>query len=174
MDSLDPAFISRVRLVKAEEADKSRLITMLSGNLNKERREYSESELLNGANEIYLIYFDETAENPEHIIVTDYSKKVDSKEILLYGKALYESPEAFREALSGIIEILSAKPISNIFLKVQESLDQLEKAVESVGFVKEGLFISNQFLQGEFSFYTVYRYELNGKSNVRIPSENYH
>lgn len=171
MDNLDPTVFSPVRLVKAEETDKSRLLTMLSGELSKDRLEHSEAELLIGANDIYLVYLDETAEIPGHIIVTDYSKHKGSKEIMLYGSALYERPEAFQEALTGIIQILADQNIDHIFLKVQESLDKVEKAVESVGFQKEGLFISNQFLKGEFSFYTVYRYELNESQSYSNPQK---
>lgn len=171
MDNLDPTVFSPVRLVKAEEADKTRLLTMLSDGMSKERLEHSEAELLNGANDIYLVYLDGTADFPGHIIVTDYTKRKGAKEIVLYGPALYEQPEAFQEALSAIIEILADQSIDHIFLKVQESLDKVEKAVEQVGFHKEGLFISNQFLQGEFSFYSVYRYELKGTSELLRTSE---
>lgn len=172
MNINEPSVFSPVRLVKAEQTDRNRLLTMLTDELSDNRLEYSEAFLLNGDNEIYLAHSEKT-QKTGHIIVTDYPKVKDSKEIMLYCFDISEEQDTLRGALSAIIKILSDEnKASFLYLKVPESKKQIAEIVETVGFIKEGLFISNQFLQGEFSFYSVFRYELKRNPKELISPVN--
>lgn len=59
------------------------------------------------------------------------------------------------------ISELSQDPnVEYICTKAETKNQELVNDLESLGFMKDGLYISNQFKNGEFIYYTVYKYKL--------------
>lgn len=150
-----------VQLIKAKESDILRLLSTFPAASGDGALELNRSALQNENNEVYLIHQD-GAEPLGYIIAADYPRLNQAKEISLHPKEARLDLETLKSLLRLTISILSQdQETEYIILKVRDSLDSLTEAAEAMGFLKEGLFISNQFLQGEFTFYSVYQYKLN-------------
>jgi len=87
-----------------------------------------------------------------------------AQEIITWLKEPLDDADQYKEILRKTIKIIERNYDSyQVVLKVEETRKSLIESVEALGFTKEGLFISNRFLKGEFSFYSVYTYKLQDK-----------
>ena len=153
--------LSPITVVRAEEHDKAILITHLSQEPDQTKAVLTKAHILNSDNETYLIVQDHKTGPLGYVITADYTRLDQSKEIVFYSPGSIETIDLYIEILQQIIGVLSEDNLTNyIILKIRDSQKNLACAAESVGFMKDGIFISNQFLVGEFTFYSVYQYKL--------------
>lgn len=95
-----------------------------------------------------------------YLAVVPYTQEENSLEIVPRFFEETIACSTFQEVLSQTINLVSEDTkLAYIILKIEESDEDMAKAAEALGFMKEGLFISNQ-QQGEFLFFSLYKYKL--------------
>lgn len=150
-----------VTVVRAETPAKLRLLTYLSDEMDETTLALTKSEIMEPENEMFLIFQSDQTDPLAYCITTDYVRMNKSKEIIFYSPEAIEDIDLYSEILQQLISFLSeSNGTDYIILKIRDSLKTLACAAERIGFMKDGIFISNQFLEGEFTFYSVYRYKL--------------
>ena len=153
--------LSPITVVPAEEHDKAILITHLSQEMDETRAALTKAHILDSNNKIFLIVQNHKTAPVGYIITADYTRLSQSKEIVFYSPDSMEDIDLYIGILEQIIAVLSEDNMTNyIILKIRDSQKKLACAAETIGFMKDGIFISNQFLEGEFTYYSVYRYKL--------------
>ncbi|GEM_PF-3018450 len=152
--------VGELNLIKATRDKILELVSMASETVS-ETLCNDKKMLLDEMTSIYII--DDRAENKETgiVCISDYPRLENSKELRLHFKN--KKPEDFyiKDILSRIVGLLSDDiNVDNIFIKIEKNDTKMEKIVESLGFLKDGLFISNQNGDREFSYFTVFKYKL--------------
>lgn len=161
MTNNESSVLLPVRVVRVQENDKSLLLTHLSKELYEIKLDQAASELTAPGNEMYTVFSSNQTEPLGFIVVSDYARMNKTKEIMLHCREEVENVELCRNILQQLIGMISEnKETEYIILKIRDTLKNLVQAAESIGFMKDGIFISNQFLKGEFTFYSVYQYKL--------------
>lgn len=161
MLNYSPSMLLPVNVIRADELDKAKLLAHLSVELDEYKLLNARNQILGSENEVYLVYQMDRSDPITFAVTTDYTKITHSKEIIIYYPERIEDLEHFKTVLQRIVSILSEDQDNNyIILKIRDSLENLTVVAESIGFMKDGIFISNQFLEGEFTFYSVYIYKL--------------
>lgn len=160
MANITSSIARSVTVVRAEETDKARLRTQLS-KLDETSRNKMEAHLSDPVTEIYCVYQNDDSDPWGCVVTSEYNKMPHAMEISLLYPETIEDAVLFKEILEQIVNFLSDNHnVNYIILKIRESLKTMASAAESLGFMKDGIFISNQFLAGEFTFYSVYQYKL--------------
>lgn len=150
-----------IAVVRADEKDKFKLLSHLSEEMDQEKLDVAKNHIMGPDNEIYLVYQTDQTDPLSFIVATEYTRMANSKEIILYYPELIEDMDHYKLIMQQMISILSENNENDyIILKIRDSLEDLTTVAESIGFMKDGIFISNQFLEGEFTFYSVYFYKL--------------
>ncbi|MFB0917733.1 MAG: hypothetical protein QMB63_01515 [Clostridiaceae bacterium] len=148
-------------ILKRASKDKiMELVSMAAGTVS-ETLCNNKKMLLDEKTSIYVIDDREEEKETGFVCISDYPRLENSKELRLHFKN--KKPEDFhiKDILSRIVGLLSEdKTVDNIFIKIEKNDSRMEKIVESLGFLKDGLFISNQNGDREFSYFSVFKYKL--------------
>ena len=148
----------RVRLIETE-ADVIRF--QLSRQLSKELLQDAEASLKVPSQRSFLIE-DIARGIPEgFVLLKAYDRLHRSQEIFTWIPGDERRGDALFEVLQEILLAARLDPaIEWLVLKIEEDQPDLIAAAQALGFTKEGVFISNQFLKGEFRFYSVFAIRL--------------
>lgn len=150
-----------ISVIPATDNDKLRLLTQLSAELDETKLALTRVHLDEPGTAIFLVVQAETDTPLGFILTADYPRMSQSKEIILYAPRSYDDVALYQAVLEEVINLLGEDPGTHyIILKIRDSLTALTNAALALGFMKDGLFISNQFLEGEFTYYSVYQYKL--------------
>ena len=158
MDSIDI-----IKLVPVLKENRANLIEELTPIVNSDCLEHLQSHLLTLEDDFFLIQDPFTANIQGCVLIKKYDRMDQAQEIVTWLKEPLDDADQYKEILRKTIKIIESNYESNqAVLKIEETRKSLIESVEALGFTKEGLFISNRFLKGEFSFYSVYTYKLQG------------
>lgn len=158
-----------IKLVPVLKENRANLIEELSPVVNSNCLENIQSHLLTQEDDFFLIKEPFTANIQGCVLIKKYDRMDQAQEIVTWLKESLDDADQYKEILKKTIQIIETNYDSyQAVLKIEESRKSLIESVEALGFTKEGLFISNRFLKGEFSFYSVYTYKLHDIKEQRI------
>lgn len=150
-----------IRLDPVLEMDRENLLNEMSAIMDPDRLESLQEELLTLEDDIYVVKDPLTSETLGCVCYKEYDRIEHAREIIPWLREPLCEAVHYGEVLRESISILQrARPVNQVVLKIEETRTGLIKSAEALGFTKEGIFISNRFLKGEFSFYFVYSYRI--------------
>ncbi len=150
-----------IRLDPVIEMDRKNLIHEMSAIMDPDRLENLQKELLTLEDDIFVVKDPLTSETLGCVCYKDYDRLENAREIIPWLREPLCEAVHYGEVLRESINIAQrAHRASQVVLKIEETRTSLIKSAEALGFTKEGIFISNRFLKGEFSFYFVYSYRI--------------
>ena len=150
-----------IKLVPILKENRANLIEELTPIVNSNSLENLQSHLLTLEDDFFLIQDPFTANIQGCVLIKKYDRLDQAQEIVTWLKEPLDEADHYKELLKKIIKIIETNYDSQqVVLKIEETRKSLIESVEALGFTKEGLFISNRFLKGEFSFYSVYTYKV--------------
>ena len=153
-----------INLVPVLKESRANLIEELTPIVNSNSLENIQSHLLTLEDDFFLIQDPFTADIQGCVLIKKYDRMDQAQEIITWLKEPLDDADQYKEILRKTIKIIERNYDSyQVVLKVEETRKSLIESIEALGFTKEGLFISNRFLKGEFSFYSVYTYKLQDK-----------
>lgn len=95
------------------------------------------------------------------VLLKDYDRLQRSREIIAWVPEDEPAGVSLSEVLQAILGTARMdSAIEWLVLKIEEDRPDLISLVQALGFTREGVFISNQFLKGEFRFYSVFAIHL--------------
>lgn len=145
-----------------EQQKKMTIIDDLVKEIDSAEPNSMKAELMDPKGDLFLVRQNTSALPEGYVIARNYDRLEHSREIVPRLCRYMQEALIYKEILREVINVVSQdKQTESIVLRIEESLEPLVRCAESIGFMKEGIYISNQFLQGEFSFYSVYRYKLS-------------
>lgn len=151
----------RVRLVAAGEEQRTSLINEMAQGMGPMELERIRQSMDTNAR-TYLIEDSDTATAEGCVLLQDYDRLERAVEMVPWLDRLYGGTDQYREVFRETVNTVSLDDaVDFIVLKVEDNKPEQIQAAESLGFLKEGIYISNQYLKGEFSFYSVYMYKLS-------------
>lgn len=149
--------IGTVNLEKIEEAGKENLVSSMRLNYRREMTDRISGYFFAPENLCYALT---AGGNTVGIgLIKQDSKRETGRQIIL---DFFTEPDetALSDAINKLIGIISQdKTVEYISVKADENDLKLQEILVSMGFLKDGLFISNH-QSGEFIYYTVYSYKL--------------
>lgn len=118
-------------------------------------------ELQGNLREFFVIESTKTGKIIGYTLSKKYEKRDNCVEICIMFLNDEIKERMSEEILSfQINHLMMDKSVHYICLKVLNKDKELSSTAEKIGFLKDGIFISNQFIQDEFSYCTIYKYKL--------------
>lgn len=146
-----------IQLVPADEKMKDNLIQELSLRQGSDQITRIEQTLQEADAQIFLVYDPRFTTVLGYAAVRTYERIDRAKEIILWLEETACGAEYFLETLRDLIRWIGRDgKTEQVVLRIEDNKSVLIQSAMSIGFVVEGIYISNQFLKGEFSFYSVY------------------
>ena len=138
-------------------------LELLNNNDIIERKieSFKELNLERKNTDVYILKSKAEGEILGYITVSPYEKIDNTKEISLRLSEPFHESGLIEEVIKSFINGISEdKNVENICIKAENNDSKLIEILQNIGFLKEGLFISNQLKKGEFSYHTIFRYKL--------------
>lgn len=153
--------LSSVDILDGNELNIDSLELLFDGNLSDKKISSIKDKLVKQENHFYLVALKEQRDKfLGYVIKSPYDRIANCQEISVNIKEQGDS-QLFSEVMRYFISELSQDPnVEYICTKAETKNQELVNDLESLGFMKDGLYISNQFKNGEFIYYTVYKYKL--------------
>lgn len=149
----------KLSFTMVEGHHKEELITELVKNKNDENTEMMKDISFKDSVKVYKVTSGDEDDAIGVIRVRDYPSKKNSTELVL-NMFKDMNVDALKELINLIVTKIVVDPkVEFIIMRVEENKKNIISAIESIGFIRDGLFISNQ-IKSEFLYYYVYTYKL--------------
>ena len=154
--------LNSILIVDGDNSNKSSLELLIDSELS-DKKITDIKDLITVGKDVkyYLLQSIDNQYFSGYVIISPYNKVENSKEIYIKLVESLRNENVIKEVIRYFINLIAEDvTVENICIKVENSNKLLTSVLEEIGFMKEGLFISNQFKQGEFTYHTVYKYKL--------------